>query len=193
MRLIVKKKALGTYHIAKICQVAPITVGRWIEEGKLPYFTTGGGHRRVWSHDLVKFLKAHNYPVPKDAKFSLKQSVIVVDDDAATRKLIRKILEKDFPEVEIHEATNGFQAGEMVSSKAPSLVILDIFLPGMDGFDVCQQIRQNKALKKVKVLAISGDPSKETRDKILKAGADTFIEKSFKIEAFSDLVKQLLA
>jgi CheY-like chemotaxis protein len=186
------KKALGTYHIAKICQVAPITVGRWIEEGKLPYFTTGGGHRRVWSHDLVKFLKDHNYPVPKHVMASLGQTVVIVDDDASVRKLIRKILNKQAPEAEIHEATNGFQAGEMISSLSPSLVILDIFLPGMDGIEVCRHIRSKKNLKKVKILAISGHAVKDTKDKILKAGADLFIEKPFKVESFSDAIKSFL-
>ncbi|MEK7704558.1 MAG: helix-turn-helix domain-containing protein, partial [Myxococcota bacterium] len=58
-------KALGTTEVARICHVTPPTVGRWIEDGKLPSFTTGGGHRRVWVADLVAFFREHNIPVPQ--------------------------------------------------------------------------------------------------------------------------------
>ncbi len=187
------KKALGTYHIAKICQVAPITVGRWIEEGKLPFFTTGGGHRRVWSQDLIKFLKAHNYPIPKDVMISAKQTVVIVDDESATRKLIRKVVEKNFPHINVHEAANGFEAGEIVSTVTPDLVVLDIYLPGSNGFEVCRHIRSKKNLKKTKILAISGHPSKEIKEKILKAGANTFIDKPFKVETLSETLTDLLS
>src|SRR5258708_29309955 len=85
-----KKKARGTYQIATICHVAPITVGRWIAEGKLPHFTTGGGHRRVWQGDLLKFLQAHNYPLPKNLRDG-GPAILIVEDDATTRRLIRRI------------------------------------------------------------------------------------------------------
>lgn len=187
-----KKKALGTYDIAKICQVAPITVGRWIDEGKLPFFTTGGGHRRVWDEDLVKFLNAHNYPVPADLKLSQKKTLLIVDDDPAIRKMIRRVIEKEIEDVNLQDAANGFEAGEMISSLLPSLVILDIRLPGMDGFAVCKRIRLNKALKKIKILAISGDTSKEMRDKSIKAGADAFLAKNDLSDELSALTKKLL-
>src|SRR5882672_8022730 len=109
------RKALGTYNIAKICNVAPITVGRWIDEGKLPYFTTGGGHRRVWEKHLVKFLEDHNYPIPKNLSASLRPAILIVEDSAPERRLIRRVLEKSIPDAEIREAVNGYEAGEQIS------------------------------------------------------------------------------
>lgn len=187
-----KKKALGTYDIAKICHVAPITVGRWIEEGKIPFFTTGGGHRRVWDEDLAKFLRAHNYPLPKDLLSSAKHLILVVDDDALTRKYMHRAIQKNIPDAEVQEATNGFEAGEMITTLMPALVILDIRLPGLDGYDVCARIRKNKTLKSVKILAITGVGGEDTQKKILKAGADAFMEKSSDLAGLIKLITKLL-
>ena len=187
-----RRKALGTYNISKICQVAPITVGRWIEEGKLPYFTTGGGHRRVWEEDLVKFLKEHNYPLPKNLKSSLQHTILIIDDESATRRLIRRALEKNFPSVQIDEAADGYEAGEKISTWIPSLVILDLILPGINGIKVCERIRNNKALKSVKILALTADPSDDAKKKILKAGANAFMSKPFETATIVKTVEKLI-
>jgi len=169
-----------------------MTVGRWIEEGKLPYFTTGGGHRRVWEEDLVKFLKAHNYPIPKNLKSSLRPLLLIVDDEASVRRMIRRALEKEIPEIEIDEAIDGYEAGEKISSLAPSVVILDINLPGVDGFKICERIRLNKALKNVKVLSVTGDPAAGIKERILKSGADDFLAKPFEVVDLVKIVRKLI-
>lgn len=184
-------KALGTYDISKICHVAPITVGRWIEEGKLPYFTTGGGHRRVWNRDLVEFLKSHNYPIPKGLSTPTHFQILIVDDDAACRRLIHRSLSKTFSHIKVEEAADGYEAGEKVATLIPALVILDIRLPGVDGFKVCERIRLSKPLKKIKILAISGDGKKETRERILKAGADAFMAKPFDADEMMKIIGRL--
>ncbi len=184
-----KRRALGTFAIAKICQVTPMTVARWLDENKLPSFTTGGGHRRVWDEDLLKFLKAHNMPSPAHLS---KTAVVIVDDDRLFRKLIRRVFEKAHPDLDLYEAVDGYEAGELITSLVPSLVVLDIRLPGMDGFKVCQRIRQSPSLKKVKIIAISGLPAKGTEEKILKAGADVFLEKSQGEDKLLALAEELL-
>ena len=60
------KTAFGTTDIARMCHVAPTTVGRWLAEGKIPFFTTAGRHRRVCAPDLIVFLKEHGLPVPPE-------------------------------------------------------------------------------------------------------------------------------
>ncbi|RLD16155.1 MAG: hypothetical protein DRI36_06100, partial [Caldiserica bacterium] len=58
------EKTFTTFDIAKILDVYPSTVAKWIDKGELNAFTTPGGHRRVRKSDLVSFLKKHNIPVP---------------------------------------------------------------------------------------------------------------------------------
>ncbi len=187
-----KRKAYGTYDIAEICHVTPSTIGHWIEKGLLPTFTTGGGHRRVWSEDLLGFLKSHNIPVPAELNLSGIQSVLIVDDEEPIRKILRRTLQKLFPDAQIHEAEDGFAAGQKIAQMVPSLVILDLKLPGVDGFKVCRGIRSEKRLKKTKVLAISGHNIEEYRKQALASGADDFLGKPFDSRALKEKLSKLM-
>ena len=186
------RKALGTHDIAKICQVTPPTVARWIEEGKLPSYTTGGGHRRVWDSDLAVFLKKHNIPIPPEIALAGRERVLIVDDEASVRRLVARIIKKSRPSAEVHEAASGFEAGHKIISLMPSLIVLDIQLPGIDGLKVCQMIRNDSKLKGIRVLAISGHNVEETRRDILKAGADDFLPKPFTPDEFASRLAALV-
>lgn len=174
------KKALGTHDIARICHVTPPAVIRWLEDGKIPSFTTGGGHRRVWDIDLVVFLKKHNMPIPPDLS-DAKQKILVVDDEPQNRRLINRVIAKNFPEIEIHEAVDGFEAGHKVGALLPTLIVLDLQLPGVNGLKVCQMIRADERLRKIKILVITGQDVEESRRRALEAGADDFLGKPFEV------------
>jgi len=187
-----RNKAIGTYDIAKICHVTPATIGRWIEEGQLPYFTTGGGHRRVWDTDLIKFLKAHNIPIPRELLVNSIKRILIVDDEPVVRRSITRILKKVYPDIEIHEAKDGFEAGQKTGNLRPALVLLDLKLPGINGLEVCQMIRNDKNLRGIKILAMSGYNTKETEKQVLKSGADDFIGKPFESEKLIEKVQKLV-
>ncbi len=172
-------KALGTTEVARICHVTPPTVGRWIEDGKLPSFTTGGGHRRVWVADLVAFLREHNIPVPQDLESAVGCKVLIVDDEPTIRQLIAAVIDTIDHGIEVHEAVDGFEAGHKVASLAPRVVILDLRLPGLDGYRVCEMIRADKNMNGVHILAVSGHSVEEARARVLEAGADDFFPKPF--------------
>ncbi len=186
------RKAFGTYDIARICLVTPATVGRWIEEGKMPFFTTGGGHRRVWAEDLAAFLKSHNFPVPDALVDRGALRILVVDDEADVRRMLVRTLRRLYPEAEVEDAADGFEAGHKITSTPPDLVILDLQMPGMDGYKVCRLIRADAALKQTKILIISGQEMEEPRAKSLGAGADDFLAKPFDTSALSLKLKALL-
>lgn len=162
-----------------MCYVTPPTVGRWIEEGKLPCFRTAGGHRRVWDKDLVEFLKKHNMPVPRELKAGRAFRVLVVEDEPTVRRTLLRQLAALFPGIETHEAVEGFEAGHKLAQLAPDLVLLDFYLPGMDGGRICRLIRSDESLKHVRVLAISGRDPEKTRQACLDSGADDFLAKPF--------------
>jgi CheY-like chemotaxis protein len=185
-----KIKALGTYDIARICLVTPTTVGRWIEEGKLPSFKTGGGHRRVWAKDLVVFLKEHNFPVPQDLEEGGRIKILIADDEEAVRKLLVKALKYIFPDAHVEEAADGYEVGYRMNNFLPDAVILDIRMPGIDGLKVCRLMRADEKLKRIKILAVSGLEARESREQALAAGADDFLPKPISQEALS---KKLLA
>ncbi|MCB4757031.1 MAG: response regulator [Elusimicrobia bacterium] len=188
-----KKKAYGTYDIAKICHVMPATIGRWIEEGKLPSFTTGGGHRRVWDNDLLAFLKKHNIPVPDELKSGELVDILIVDDEPSIRRVVTRLVKKIYPQAALHEAKDGYEAGHKIGSLKPDLVLLDLRLPGIDGIKVCQMVRQDKNLKTVKILVMSGYSVDQCKKKALDAGADDFIAKPFEAEELTSKITRLLS
>lgn len=186
------KKALGTHEIARVCHVTPPSVIRWMEEGKLVFFTTGGGHRRVWDADLAAFMSAHNMPVPAELVPKEGLRVLIVDDEEDMRRLIARAVSASYPQAELAEARDGFEAGARLYSFSPTLIILDLQLPMLDGFRVCSMIREEEALKGVKILAVTGHNTEESRQSIMEAGADDFLGKPFTINALDAALLRLL-
>lgn len=186
-----KKAVYGTYEAAQICHVTPSTIGNWIAKDLIPTFTTGGGHRRIWAKDLLVFLKKHNMPVPPFLYESSTPRVVIVDDDPAICVTVKKLIKKIVVGVEMETADNGFDAGQKIAEIQPTLVVLDLMLPGIDGFKICASIRANDKLKDTKILAISGNTEPEYRTKALDAGADAFLAKPFELADFKEAVLQL--
>ena len=190
------EKFFSSFEIAKICQVAPSSVTRWIHEGKLPASMTAGGHHRVLADDLLKFLKALNMPIPPELaqgeKKTPSRKVLIIDDEYGVREMLRWMFQRYFPGFEIEEADEGFAAGWKANGLKPELVIVDIMLPGLDGYRVCQFIRSFEDLKDTKILAISGLRDPDVRSKILQFGANDFIAKPFDVEEIRQKIIALL-
>lgn len=178
-----KQKALGTFEIAKRCHVTPTTVYRWIRGGKLRAFRTGGGRNRVLESDLEEFLRRLDISVRR---------VLIVDDELPTRRLMRRLIEKAYPKVEIDEATDGYEAGFKTRDLRPDVVILDLLLPCINGIKVCRIIRKSADLKGTKILAVTGYKAEKSKRVFLKAGANAFLTKPFSSDDFVRTVGQLL-
>jgi signal transduction histidine kinase/ABC-type sugar transport system substrate-binding protein/AraC-like DNA-binding protein len=82
--------------------------------------------------------------------------ILIVDDDADTRGMYKKMLKEYFSEFGIVEAENGFQALDLLKKSLPSLIILDLVMPGMDGFEVLETIRASKKTCHIPVVVMSG-------------------------------------
>lgn len=184
-----RKRSYGTHEIARICQVTPPTVRRWMKEEDLPFFTTMGGHRKVWDSDLAVLLKANNLPVPKELA-GRAWRVLIVDDEVSVCQVINRTLLKLYPAMELYEARDGFDAGQKIIRLEPDLIILDIQLPGVDGLRICKALREDKQLKGIKILAISGHNIEKSKKQSLSAGADDFLGKPFSLDAFKEKIAQ---
>ncbi|MBN2406155.1 MAG: response regulator [Elusimicrobia bacterium] len=183
-------KNYSTIEIAQLINVAYKTVGRWIDDGELEAFKTPGGHRRVYAENLVVFLRKHNMKIPSEIDGSAVKNILIVDDDETVRKSIEKAIRKKIKNSDVHTASDGFRAGQAVSDHNPDVVILDLKLPGLDGFEVCRIIKERDRNKKI--IAITGYDTPENRRKILKAGADDYIVKPFDAEDIVESIKKLV-
>lgn len=158
--------------------------------GKLKAFKTAGGHNRVHSEELLKFLKKNKIPIPKELAFSTKK-VLVVDDDSKIIKTIQEAFDAFSKEFKVEGVTNGIAALISIGALKPDVVVLDLMLPQLDGFEVCEKIRENSQTEHIKIVAISGTSDEVFKKRILDTGADAFLEKPFNIIELLGVVSDL--
>lgn len=185
------QRVYTTREIAFCCKVSANTVGRWFTEGKIPYFKTAGGRRRAWGKDVIALMESLNMPVPSELRAPEPVKILIVDDEETVRAVIKRLIKQAFPAVELEEAVDGFDAGQKLALMAPSVVILDIFMPGLNGLDLCRRIRADENYRSVKILAISGHEVETTKEEALDAGADAFYPKPIAAEAFLCQLEEL--
>jgi len=188
----VQKKILTTYDVSQYCSVDLSTVINWIDQGRLLAYKTPGGHRRVKKEDLVHFLKEYQMPIPGDLVNRQKSRILIVDDDRSVVDLIVRAIRKLKKRCEVETAFDGFEAGRKLVAFQPDLVILDLMLPGIDGFKVCRNIRMDKKTKHVKVLAITGFDTQENQKKIFSAGANDYLPKPLEVNELLGHIEKLL-
>jgi excisionase family DNA binding protein len=166
---------LTTGDVARYCHVTPNAVFKWIQSGKLEAFTTPGGHHRIERGDFLAFLKRYDMPVPSDLVTEEKLRVLVVDDDPDVVVAIAKELKRAGYNVET--AGDGFEAGSKVRSFHPDLLVLDIGLPGIDGFDVMRSLKKDPSTKRIRIVVITGRVKDDVRERARKAGAEAVVFK----------------
>ncbi len=107
----------------------------------------------------------------------IKQRVLVVDDDPLVRSLLRAVLED--ANFELDEAADGLEALRVVEERVPDVVILDVMMPGMNGYEVCRALREDHRLKHVRIVMLTARSSGLDREEGMAAGADAFFTKPF--------------
>lgn len=177
-----RQKIFSTFEVAKMLELSPGTVANWVDAGRLKAFTTLGGHRRIKAEDLKTFLEENKIPAPKELseRLDTAKKVLIVEDDQKFLKLMERFFRTFRKKWEVFSAADGFQAGSLVGSEKPDVVILDIMLPDINGFKVCEIIKASD--KRTLVIAVTGYDSEDIRTKILAAGADDYYVKPFKFE-----------
>ncbi len=185
-------KFFTTFNAAKLLGVDMTTVIDWCRQGKLQAFKTPGGHRRISPADLLKFLQMYKMPVPSSLQSLLRFQCLVVEDDPMSRRLVARVISAMDVQAKVELAEDGFEAGKKLIEMMPHLVIVDLMLPGINGFKVCEEIRKDPRLKETKILAISANEDPATRKTILSAGANDFLQKPFTAEDLSVRLKTLL-
>ncbi len=182
------QKPLTTGQIAAYCHVSHVTVLKWIKEGRLKAYTIPSGHYRVQKPDFHEFLVQHNMPI--DESFFAEESVkvLVVDDEAKTYELISSA----FDEYKLASAANGFEAGLQLASFQPDLLILNLDTPGIDGPEVCQNVKTNPATKRTKILVLAKSAEDKAVSEALACGADGYLVKPLQVEELKRKVQSLM-
>jgi excisionase family DNA binding protein len=185
-----EKQSITTGEAAKYCGVDFRTVSRWIENGMLKVFKLPGkrGVRRIELPNLIQFLKMNSFPIPDEFKSFLRR-VLIVDDDLLLAKAIQRTMLLKKYETEI--AKDGFVAGLLLERFKPSVMTLDLSMPGMGGIEIIKYIRKNAWYSHIGILVVSARPKKEL-ELALEHGADDAIGKPFENNVLVDKIETLL-
>ncbi len=185
-------KPLTTGRIAAYCQVSHVTVLKWIKSGKLRAYAIPSGHYRVREEDFKDFLIAHDMPVDESFFGDESKRILVVDDEPNVVSFIVDVLQENDGGYKLVTAGDGFEAGLQVASFKPDLIILDLMLPRVDGFEMCQRVKSDPATRHTKVLLVTAYPEIVTEERFLACGADDYLVKPLQIGDLRGKVKTLL-
>ncbi|MBC8067398.1 MAG: response regulator [Deltaproteobacteria bacterium] len=170
------KDTYSTHDVAKICCVTPTTVIRWIEDGLIPAFKTVGGHRRVRRDDLERVCRERGIPFNLPTGTEVGR-ILVVDDEPVVLDLVRDVVKELNHKFDVEVAKDAFDAGRLVVAFRPQLIFLDLMMPGVDGFEVCNRLKKDPATTNTEIIAITGYYTEANTERILGAGASACLRK----------------
>jgi len=116
--------------------------------------------------------------------------ILVVEDDSPNRSLVTKFLRH--LGYQLLEATDGVQALELASSSAVDLILLDLGLPGLDGYQVARRLKSDPATADIPLVALTAYALPSDQDRATKAGCDYYVAKPFELDVLGALIEQAL-
>jgi len=191
-----KVRIFSALEVANICGVVNQTAINWIKNNHLKAFTTPGGQYRIYAEDLLEFLESRGMRVPDELLEITGQKdkkILIIDDNRELNEMLKNILKKEFEEHELFQAFDGFEAGRMIGEVKPSVILLDIDLPGINGHELCKKIKSDSHLSSPVIIAISGLDESTEGAKIITEGADAFFSKPIEFEKLSATLQDLIS
>ena len=116
--------------------------------------------------------------------------ILIVDDDSSVQNFLKTLLSGLFIDIDV--ASDGFEAGKKIVQFKPDIIILDLFMPNMNGFEVCEKIRSDSSTRKIKILILSGHLTDENKSKAFSSGADAVLPKPSSKKEILNCVEKLL-
>ncbi len=174
---------------AKYLGVAQSTMRKWSDVGRVSAFYTPGGHRRYRRADLDQFLDRSG-PATTPASPGAGPLVLIVDDDERLREYVRVNLEAEG--YEVREAGSGPAALEALGERSPDLILLDVMMPQVDGWETLRQIQEHTGVGAIPVIMFSGKVDEASAAEAASRGAQAFIGKPFDPRSLIESTKQQL-
>ena len=106
-----------------------------------------------------------------------RMRVLVVDDDPLVRNLLSAVLHD--ASFDLDEAVNGQDALAVATVRPPDVVVLDVMMPGLDGYEVCRALRGDPSFDSTRIIVLTAKSAPSARDEAFRAGADAFFSKPF--------------
>lgn len=116
--------------------------------------------------------------------------VLVIDDEPEITEIIETFLSEYGFQVAIENSSE--RAVDRAREVRPDIILLDIMMPGMDGYDVCQQLKKDKEFDKIPIIFLTGKDRSDDMGRSFKSGGDMFIKKPFSCERLLEIINIVL-
>lgn len=157
------KKVFTTGQVAKICKVAPRTVSKWFDSGRLRgYRIPGSQDRRIPREHLLRFLKEHGMPLG-ELEAEVYHKILVVGAETDLLADLRDHL-RESDNFKIETAASGFEAGIRAESFHPDCIIIDMAIGRIEAGQIAQNLRKSEDHTSTILVALGGDESQELGD-----------------------------
>lgn len=120
----------------------------------------------------------------------MSATILYIEDNCDNRLLVRRVLEAEG--YTVIEAEDGLAGMDFVQSETPDLVLMDINLPELDGYEVTKRLKQSPSMAEVPVIAMTANVMRGDREKTIAAGCDGYIPKPIDIDSLPNQIAKFL-
>jgi excisionase family DNA binding protein len=183
------KKVFTTGQVAKICKVAPRTVSKWFDSGRLRgYRIPGSQDRRIPREQLIRFLKEHGMPLGELEEEEWHKILIIGAEDLFIDRLKELLPEDEDYKYEI--ANSGFEAGIQAESFHPDTIIIDLALGRSEAIQIAQNLRRNPAYEQTLIVGLASE-DEANPEKLAEFGFSEAFKKPFDIALLGERIRSL--
>ena len=184
-----KKHVFTTGQVAKICHVAPRTVSKWFDTGKLKgYRIPGSQDRRIPREQLIRFMKENHIPLGSLEEESWHKILVVGAEPLFIERLKELLREDDDYKFEV--AHSGFEAGTKASAFHPNSIVIDHAMGRSEALQIAQTLRRNESYKDTLIVALAGE-DEPAPESLSDFGFNDAFKKPFDIALLSERIRTL--
>jgi len=184
------RKVFTTGHVAKICQVAPRTVSKWFDSGKLRgYRIPGSQDRRIPRDQLIRFLKENGMPLGALEEEGWHK-ILVIGAERLFIDRLRELLPED-DEFKYEVANSGFEAGTAAQSFHPDTIVVDLAMGRSEALQIAQNLRRNANYEKTLIIALASE-DEASPEALTGYGFDEAFKKPFDVALLAERIQTLV-
>ncbi|WP_306607330.1 response regulator [Azonexus sp.] len=165
---------LSTRQAALRLGVSLGTVQNMVENGVLDAWKTAGGHRRIPAGSVDNLLAKRRKQAGRPGETGGSLDVLIAEDDPMLQKLYQMTIESWKLPISLRIASNGFEGLLLVGQQTPDILIADLMMPGMDGFEMIRRLRMMPELSTMDIIVVSAIDAEEVRQRGIPGDVTVF-------------------